>query len=68
VTLGQLLHSLALAPGESTRIAMVDWYRRTGEMASEEIAETEVLSQSSRQSRSISEITQSVASRDQCLR
>lgn len=25
VTLGQLLHSVALAPGESTRIAVVDW-------------------------------------------
>ncbi|MBX3103028.1 MAG: hypothetical protein KF690_11005, partial [Bacteroidetes bacterium] len=27
VTLGQLLHSLALAPGESTRIAIIDWNR-----------------------------------------
>ena len=61
VTLGQLLHSLALAPGESTRIAMVDWYRRTGEKTTEEIAESEALSQTSRQSRSISEITRAVA-------
>ena len=29
LTLGQLLHSTSLAPGESTRIAMIDWSRRT---------------------------------------
>src|SRR5262249_28621692 len=28
VTLGQLLHSVALAPGESTRIAVIDWTRK----------------------------------------
>lgn len=61
VTLGQLLHSLALAPGESTRIAMVDWYRRTGEKTTEEIVESEALSQTSQQARSISEITHAVA-------
>ena len=29
LTLGQLLHSTSLAPGESTRIAMIDWSRRS---------------------------------------
>ncbi|HEY5731202.1 MAG TPA: LysM peptidoglycan-binding domain-containing protein [Anaerolineales bacterium] len=62
VTLGQLLHSLALAPGESTRIAMVDWYRRTSERTDEKIKEADVLSQTAQQARSISEITKAVAS------
>ena len=29
LTLGQLLHSVALAPGEMTRVAMIDWSRRS---------------------------------------
>ena len=29
VTLGQMVHSLALAPGEATRVAVIDWSRRT---------------------------------------
>ena len=61
VTLGQLLHSLALSPGESTRIAMVDWYRRTSEQSDEDIQESDRLYQSTQQARSISEITHAVA-------
>ena len=40
LTLGQLLHSTSLAPGESTRIAMIDWSRRTRAAATETISET----------------------------
>ncbi|HPZ34347.1 MAG TPA: hypothetical protein PLN73_03915, partial [Microbacteriaceae bacterium] len=43
VTLGQLLHSVALAPGETTRIAMIDWSRRTKGAQSESSSETEQL-------------------------
>src|SRR5262249_40226390 len=35
--LGNLLHSLALAPGESTRVAMLDWSRRASTATSESI-------------------------------
>lgn len=65
VALGQLLHSVALAPGESTRIAVVDWSRRTRAGTTETISEEDALSQSSQQARSISEITSSVASEQQ---
>jgi hypothetical protein len=35
ITLGQLLHCLALAPGEATRIALVDWTRKQAAMTEE---------------------------------
>jgi hypothetical protein len=44
LTLGQLLHSTSLAPGESTRIAMIDWSRRSSASATEAITEAEQLS------------------------
>jgi hypothetical protein len=61
LTLGQLLHSTSLAPGESTRIAMIDWSRRSSASASETIAEAEQLSNTQMHSRSISEVTQATA-------
>ncbi|MCC5468520.1 hypothetical protein [Pelosinus baikalensis] len=61
VTLGQLLHSIALAPGESTRIAVIDWARRTSARVDEVIDEYEFLSNSNFHNRSISEVTQGVA-------
>jgi len=65
LTLGKLLHSLALAPGESTRIAMIDWSRRQGVRTSEDISQSEALSNSMMHSRSISEVTRAVASEAQ---
>jgi hypothetical protein len=62
LTLGHLLHSLALAPGESTRIAMIDWSRRSSAAASENISETEALDNTTNHSRAISEVQNSVAS------
>ncbi|MGE3287522.1 MAG: hypothetical protein AB7J32_15655 [Pseudonocardia sp.] len=61
VTLGNLLYSLPLAPGESTRIAVIDYTRRTRSGSEEEIAQTEDLSNTLVQSRSISEVAQAVA-------
>jgi hypothetical protein len=61
VTLGHLLHSMALAPGESTRIAVVDWSRRTSAGQTEAVGETEDLTQDTTRNRSISEVTQAVA-------
>lgn len=61
VTLGNLLHSVALAPGESTRIAVVDWSRRTSAGATEEIGESEALSQSTSHNRAVSEVQEATA-------
>ncbi len=61
LTLGQLLHSTSLAPGESTRIAVVDWSRRTRGAASEDISESELLSNTMTHSRAISEVTNATA-------
>jgi hypothetical protein len=62
VTLGQMLHSLALAPGEATRIAVIDWARRTAARVTETIAETEALSSTTSHARAISEVQNAVAS------
>ena len=43
ITLGKLLHSLSLAPGEVTRMAVIDWNRRTSGKETETISETEKL-------------------------
>lgn len=40
VALGQLLHSVSLAPAESTRIAMIDWSRKTSGTQTEDLTET----------------------------
>lgn len=61
VTLGHLLHSMALAAGESTRIAVIDWSRKTSAGQTEVLGETEDLSQETSRNRSISEVTEAVA-------
>ena len=65
VTLGNLLHSVALAPGESTRIAVVDWSRRTRSSATEAISEGERLSASTSHNRAVSEVQDAVATEAQ---
>jgi hypothetical protein len=65
VALGQLLHSLALAPGESTRMAMIDWSRRTSGKQEESVTETEALSNTTQHNRALSEVTNAVASEAQ---
>ena len=61
ITLGQMLHSLALAPGEATRIAVVDWARRTRAAVTETVAELEQLDNAMDHSRSVSEVQNAVA-------
>ncbi len=61
VTLGQLLHSLALGPGEATRIAVIDWSRRTSAFTSEAITEQEQLDNTSTHARALSEVQNAVA-------
>lgn len=62
VTLGNLLHSVALAPGESTRIAVMDWTRQTSASGEEMISESEKLTNTSTHNRAISEVQEAVAS------
>jgi hypothetical protein len=61
ITLGQMLHSLALAPGEATRIAVVDFMRRVAAQASESINEFEALASQTGHQRALSEVQDSVA-------
>jgi hypothetical protein len=61
LTLGQLLHSMALAPGESTRVAMVDWTRRSRAATGETISETEDVSSEQTHTRALSEVTNATA-------
>lgn len=61
ITLGNLLHSVALAPGESTRIAVLDWARRTVGSGQENISEAEQLTNVSTHNRAISEVQDAVA-------
>ena len=61
LTLGQLLHSTALAPGESTRIAMIDWTRRSTASTTESIDETEQLSNTQTHNRALTEVTSATA-------
>lgn len=61
LSLGHLIHGIALAPGESTKIAMIDWSRRVRTSATETIEEGEQLDSDLSRARSISEITSAVA-------
>lgn len=61
MTLGNLLHSVALAPGESTRIAVMDWARRTMATGQETISEAEQLTNVTTHNRAISEVQDAVA-------
>lgn len=61
VVLGQLLHSLPLAPGESTRLTVVDWLRRVAASTNEDQAQSEELSSALTSSTAISEVTSAVA-------
>ncbi|WP_235618415.1 hypothetical protein [Embleya scabrispora] len=65
VTLGRLLHSLALAPGESTKVAVVDWQRTTKATGTEAASEAESLSGTTDQNRSISEVANAIAREEQ---
>jgi hypothetical protein len=61
VALGQLLHSLALAPGESTRVAMIDWSRQQTGTQQEQGGQTEQLMGDITRKRAMSEVQGAVA-------
>lgn len=61
VALGQLLHSLALAPGESTRLAMIDWSRQQTGTQTQQGGQTESLSGDTTEKRAMSEVQNAVA-------
>jgi hypothetical protein len=61
ITFGHLLHSLALSPGEATRIAIIDWARRTQASTTESISESEQLDSAASHARAISEVQNAVA-------
>lgn len=61
VALGQLLHCLSLAPGESTRMAMIDWSRQSRGSGSEDIDEAQRLSNTTTHQRALSEVTEATA-------
>lgn len=65
VTLGQLLHSTSLAPGESTRVAVVDWSRRSRAGETEVIREEDDLVNDATHTRAISEVANAVATEAQ---
>jgi hypothetical protein len=62
LSLGQLLYCLPLAPGESTKLAVIDWRRRVATSLDEDVSQTEALSNTLTQNRAISEVVNSVAS------
>jgi hypothetical protein len=61
LSLGHLIHGVALGPGESTKIAMIDWSRKVLTSATEDIQESERLLSDLSHARSIGEITSAVA-------
>jgi len=60
LALGQLLHSLALAPAESTRVAVIDWSRKSSTRVDESISQQEMLDNQLTQKRSVYEIMSGV--------
>lgn len=61
VAKGQLLHSLPLAPGESTRVAVIDWNSKTAAVTHEDLSEMEALTSVDERARTVTEIARTVA-------
>lgn len=59
MALGNLLHSIALAPGEVTQVAVVDWRRQESGSAKEETSQDDSVSATDQRSRAINEIQDS---------
>ncbi|WP_152042506.1 M15 family metallopeptidase [Salinigranum salinum] len=60
LSLGQLLHSLSLAPGETTKVAVIDWSRDTRASVDEAIDQRERLDARLTRNRAIEEVQHSV--------
>ncbi|AFY37968.1 hypothetical protein Lepto7376_1633 [[Leptolyngbya] sp. PCC 7376] len=65
VTLGELLHSVPLAPGESTRIAVTSWERATTGDRQEAVSQTEDTDSDTSEHQAINEVTDAVAKETQ---
>jgi hypothetical protein len=61
IGLGRLLHSLTLAPGESTRVALVDWSRRVTALTRESTSQVEAVTEEAERRRGIDEVTNATA-------
>jgi hypothetical protein len=61
VSLGHLLHSVSLAPGESTRIAVVDWTRKSKAGQTEVVQEEDQLDNETSHNRAMNEVTTATA-------
>ena len=62
MALGNLLHSVALAPGEVTQIAMTHWSHTTRATDSETVTQEDSTAESDTQDRAVSEIQRAAAS------
>jgi hypothetical protein len=60
--LGEIIHSLALAPGESRNIVVLDWYRRQRSSREEDTTVSEELRAEFTQTRALNEVVQTTAS------
>lgn len=58
---GHLLHSLPLAPGESTNVAVIDWTSKSSASTRQSLSESERLDSSNDRARTVSQIADSVA-------
>ena len=61
VTLGELRHSLCLAPGEVTRLAVLDWRRTTKDSSSESTSQSDALVARSDDAQATQSVQQAVA-------
>lgn len=61
LALGTLLHSLCLAPGEVTKVAIVDWQRRAAAIDAQATEQSEEVSNESNQALSTNEVQQAQA-------
>ncbi len=59
--LGEVIHSLALAPGESVNIVKIDWYRRESSRRSENTIVDEKLSSNIVHTRALNEVVKTTA-------
>ena len=65
LSLGQLLHSVGLAPGESTNVAVIDWRRTDRASLEESVSQEDAVSATTTQRRSISDVQYAVATESQ---
>ncbi|MEO8961147.1 MAG: hypothetical protein ABI325_04645 [Ginsengibacter sp.] len=61
ITLGNLIKGVTLAPGQSTKIAVIDWQRTTTGNSAEDIAQSEALTNNMQEKRAVNEIADATA-------